>query len=84
MHMIGKRFVEPHPHHALGSLDRQRRVGRNLACYLARPSHQGGIRHDLVGKAPVESFPRQERAAGEDQFGCLGPADHAWQKPGAA
>jgi len=57
MHMIGKRFVEPHPHHALGSLDRQRRVGRNLACYLARPSHQGGIRHDLVGKAPVESFP---------------------------
>ena len=84
MHMIGKRLVEPHPHHALGGLNRQRCVGRNLACHLARPDHQGGVWHDLVGKTPLESFPRRERATGKDQFQRLGPADHARQKPGTS
>ena len=76
-------FVHAHAHHALGRAHGHGRVGGDLARH-----GQGGIghlvgRHDGVHQPFGQALIGRQRAAGKDDLGSLGPAEHARQEPGA-
>ena len=81
MDMIVEVFREADTHHALGRLNRERRIGGDLGGEGASARHQFGVRDDVIGQTHLKAFLRRERAAGEDDLCGLGPAQHARQKP---
>ena len=77
-------FIQPHPHHPLGCQHRQRCIGGNFLGHGPSLGSDLVGRNHMVGEALGQAIGRAERAAGEDDFRRLGPAEHARQEPGAA
>ena len=70
---------EPHPHHPLGRLHRQRGVGSDLQRQPTGCGAHLGVGHDLRGQAQLKAVGGAQRAAGEDDLGGLRPAQQSRQ-----
>ena len=84
LHVVVEFLGKARAHHSLARLDGERSVASDFI-----RERQGFLQQQLVGNDAIEQAQFQalrgfECATGEDDLGCLRPADETGQEPGAA